>query len=98
MDALVAQHKSNTKLQLSTAMLSFKFLRRAIPRKSASLCSTSTVSLEGYGKHLFKGAVAAPYLEKQGLPSNTLEGISWTTDGNADKVKLKAISFVVKST
>jgi hypothetical protein len=26
----------------------------------------SPASLEGYGDHLFKGAVAAPYLKKQG--------------------------------
>lgn len=45
-----------------------------------------SASLEGYGQHLFKGAVAAPYLKKAGLPEDTLEGSSWTTNGQADKV------------
>ena len=53
--------------------------------------NTSTRSfaatLDGYGKYLFKGAVAAPYLEKHGLPKNTLDLGKWTTDGNADKVR-----------
>jgi hypothetical protein len=44
------------------------------------------VSFEGYGQHLFKGAVAAPYLQKVGLPANTLDSNAWTTNGNADKV------------
>jgi glutamine synthetase len=45
-----------------------------------------SVSLDGYGQHLFKGAVAAPYLEKVGLSKDTIESGKWTTDGNADKV------------
>lgn len=56
-------------------------LPRFIPSRALS------VSLEEYGTHLFKGAVAAPYLEKAGLPKNTLESNAWTTNGNADKVK-----------
>eukprot|EP01041_Mallomonas_annulata_P007147 gene7147-14548_t len=51
------------------------------------------VSLEGYGQHLFKGAVAAPYLEKQGLPKNTLDGTTWTTDGNVDKVAAAVLEW-----
>ena len=45
-----------------------------------------TASLEGYGQHLFQGAVAAPYLKKAGLAENTLASPAWTTNGNADKV------------
>ena len=43
-------------------------------------------SLEGYGAHVFKGAVAAPYLARQGLPPNTLESADWAKDARADKV------------
>ena len=57
----------------------------AISHRLATARSMSA-SLEGYGDHLFKGRVAAPYLEKQGLPSDTLDSPEWTTNGNADKV------------
>lgn len=44
-------------------------------------------SLEGFGNHLFKGAVADRYLGKQGLPSGTIEAGEWVRDaGAADKV------------
>lgn len=43
-------------------------------------------SLEGLGTHVFKGAVAAPYLTKQGLPPNTLESGDWAKDSRADQV------------
>ena len=43
-------------------------------------------SLEGMGTHVFKGAVAAPYLARQGLPPNTLESGDWAKDSRADKV------------
>lgn len=49
---------------------------------------STPVSLDGLGVHVFKGAIAAPYLAKQGLAPNTLETPTWTTDGKADKVKL----------
>lgn len=42
--------------------------------------------VRSYGQHLFKGAVAAPYLQKHDLPSDTLETSDWTVNGNADKV------------
>lgn len=60
----------------------FRSSRSALRRNTRAL----SVSLEGYGQHLFKGAVAAPYLEKHGLTKNTLDSPSWTTNGNADKV------------
>ena len=43
-------------------------------------------NLDGYGQHLFKGSVAAPYLVKAGLAANTLDTPAWTSNGNADKV------------
>ncbi len=45
------------------------------------------VSLDGYGDNVFRGAVAAPYLRRHGLPADTLDSIEWTTNGNADKVR-----------
>jgi len=44
-------------------------------------------SLEGFGENLFKGAVAGPYLMREGLAANTLESVAWTVDGSADKVR-----------
>lgn len=43
-------------------------------------------SLEGLGAHVFKGAVAATHLAKQGLPANTLDNGDWAKDSRADKV------------
>ena len=45
-----------------------------------------SATLDGYGDHLFKGAVAAPYLTKHGLAANALDTHAWTTDGSKDKV------------
>ncbi len=47
-----------------------------------------SASLEGLGTHVFRGAIAAPYLAKQGLPPNTLESGDWAKDSRADKVSL----------
>jgi hypothetical protein len=55
-------------------------VRHAVPRRNMA------ASFDGYGQHLFKGAVAVPYLEKAGLPANTLDTPAWTSNGNADKV------------
>ena len=44
-------------------------------------------NFESYGKHVFKGKVAAPYLEKHGLDAQTLDTSAWThTMDKADKV------------
>ena len=71
-----------------------KFARGSVQRTVAKVplarlnaARSMSASLEGYGDHLFKGKVAAPYLEKQGLPADTLESHEWTTNGNADKVR-----------
>jgi len=64
----------------------FASISRTSRKAFNGIRASSKVSLDGYGQHLFKGAVAAPYLEKVGLPKNTLDGHAWTTDGNADKV------------
>jgi glutamine synthetase len=40
-----------------------------------------------FGRHLFKGAVAAPYLEWRGLPRDTLDTVHWTrSEEMTDKV------------
>ena len=45
-------------------------------------------TLDNYGEALFKGAVAAPYLRRAGLPEDILISYEWTMDGNADRVRL----------
>lgn len=45
-----------------------------------------SLTLDGYGANCFRGAVAAPFLHKQGLSSDVLDTHAWTTDGKADKV------------
>ena len=60
------------------------------PHELSSLrMSSSEVSLKGYGKHVFKGSIAAPYLSKHGLPVNVLDTPTWTMDGSADKVLVR---------
>lgn len=51
------------------------------------------MSLKGFGDHLFKGAVAAPYLAKQGLSPCTLNSASWAKDGNKDKVAAAVLDW-----
>lgn len=63
----------------------FSRIPRRIARRGLSVRNIAA-SFEGYGQHLFKGAVAAPYLVKAGLPANTLDTVAWTSNGNADKV------------
>ena len=60
--------------------------RRALASKLP--LTNPKVSIEGFGKDLFKGEVAKPYLEKQGLPANALESADWVSNGNADKVSI----------
>ena len=52
-----------------------------------------SATLDGYGDHLFKGAVAAPYLTKHGLAANALDTQSWTTDGSKDKVAAAVLDW-----
>merc|ERR1719487_1708913 len=42
--------------------------------------SCDEVVLGSYGHHQFKGDIAAPYLERQGLPRDLLETPNWTKD------------------
>lgn len=51
----------------------------------------SAASFEGYGEHVFKGAVAAPYLTSVGLSADTLDTPAWTSNGNADKVMINFV-------
>lgn len=65
----------------------FSRISRSVARR-ATPARNFAASFEGYGQHLFKGAVATPYLEKAGLPANTLDTPAWTSNGNADKVRI----------
>jgi glutamine synthetase len=42
---------------------------------------------------LFKGAVAAPYLKKQGLAADTLSSSTWCSDGKADAVAAAVLDW-----
>lgn len=85
--------------QMKSAVLrpfSARWLSSASPSGSKS---NSTGLLEGYGDNVFKGAVALPYLKKQGLSLSVLDSGKWTTDGNADKVgrpSSRSSSFIFK--
>ncbi len=46
-----------------------------------------SIQIDHYGKHLFRGATAAPYLTKYGLATNVLDSPNWTTNGQADQVR-----------
>jgi len=64
------------------------------PTQRAVVASPSTrIEVSQFGKHIFKGAIAAPYLEKQGLPGNTLESPAWVTNGMADKVAAAVLDW-----
>eukprot|EP01040_Poterioochromonas_malhamensis_P006851 gene6851-7387_t len=54
-----------------------------------------SASLEGLGTHVFRGAIAAPYLAKQGLPPNTLESGDWAKDSRADKVAQAVLEWAI---
>jgi len=51
------------------------------------------MSLKSFGDHLFKGAIAAPYLAKQGLSPCILNSVAWTKDGNKDKVAAAVLEW-----
>lgn len=66
-----------------------KYSRSVFSKRVSSITGVSKLfasTLDGYGDHLFKGSVAAPYLKKQGLSATHLDSHKWTTDGSADKV------------
>ena len=60
---------------------------RMAPRVAAPALSRRSFmsSVEDYGSHVFKGAVADHYLAKQGLPAGLLDDPTWTST-SADKV------------
>lgn len=73
-----------------------KFLSRSSARKVTAATQqvrTFAASFDGYGQHVFRGAVAAPYLEKAGLPANTLDSNEWTSNGQADKVAAAVLEW-----
>ena len=72
-----------------------KLLQNPIRQSIRQFSSVSgKASLEGYGRHLFRGAVAAPYLEAQGLAKNTLDDHKWASDEvAADKVAAAVLEW-----
>lgn len=66
-------------------------LRTIIPRTARAF--SVKASLEGYGNHVFRGAVTERYLLEAGLPKNTLDSHHWTTNGNADKVATAVMNW-----
>jgi len=64
----------------------------AVVRSVKSAPLTSLLS-QGYGQRVFKGAVAAPYLSKHSLPTNTLENPAWASNGSADKVAAAVLDW-----
>jgi len=58
--------------------------RRQAPAKVQTVPVTDRTSppatTHGFGENVFRGVVAAPYLEKHGLAPETLEDPSWCTD------------------
>ena len=63
-------------------------------RLRAVLNENGRASLEGMGQHLFKGAVAAPYLSKQGISTDVIETGSWVHDAAAaDKVAAAVLDW-----
>jgi glutamine synthetase len=71
----------------------FSSVPRSLRKSTLQQVRGLAASFDGYGQHLFKGAVAAPYLKKAGLPEDTLDGTKWTTDGNADKVAAAVLEW-----
>jgi len=66
--------------------------RAAAPAMSVMASRRSFMSsVEDYGSHLFKGAIADKYLAKQGLPAGLLEDPSWTTSAATADSVAKAI-------
>lgn len=54
--------------------------------------------LEGYGDHVFKGAVADAYLTKQGLPAGILSTSAWMTDPEtADRVAAGVLEWATEN-
>ena len=74
------------------------FFHKALRQVNSRFAYRSIAScFDSYGKHLFKGAVAAPYLQKQGLPADTLDSSAWTSNGNADKVAAAVLDWATSN-
>jgi hypothetical protein len=68
-----------------------------LPGLSMEYNSTGVVSLEAYGKHVFRGAIASPYLLRAGLGKQALENSLWTTNGGADKVAAAVLAWAIEN-
>jgi glutamine synthetase len=73
-------------------MLRSQHLFRAAGRLSTQRPLSTLVS-KGFGQHLFRGAVAAPYLQNAGLPADVLDSPAWTQDGSADRVAAAILAW-----
>ena len=61
-----------------------------------SMPSTSTASVEGFGDHCFKGAVAKKYLSKYGETDKLLMDVTWPSQpGKADIVAKAVLDWAV---
>jgi hypothetical protein len=69
--------------------------RILLDNKDSKKLKQNPFSIDGYGKHVFRGAVAAPYLEMVGLKPNTLETVAWTTNLSADKVAAAILHWAI---
>mmetsp|Transcript_8367 Transcript_8367/g.25991 ORF Transcript_8367/g.25991 Transcript_8367/m.25991 type:complete len:706 (+) Transcript_8367:56-2173(+) len=75
-------------------------LGRQLLRSSRRLSGARGISglLEGYGDHLFKGAVADAYLSKQGLPAGVLNSSAWMSDPEtADRVAAGVLEWATEN-
>jgi glutamine synthetase len=73
-------------------MLRSQHIFRAAGRLSTQRPLSTLVS-KGFGQHLFRGAVAAPYLQNAGLPADVLDSSAWTQDGSADRVAAAILAW-----
>jgi glutamine synthetase len=69
---------------LSFVLLRDRMMKSAISRMpsgaSRAFAAKRFFGEEGFGKHLFTGVNAAPYLAKQGLSASILDNADWTRD------------------
>mmetsp|Transcript_26999 Transcript_26999/g.65593 ORF Transcript_26999/g.65593 Transcript_26999/m.65593 type:complete len:706 (-) Transcript_26999:270-2387(-) len=73
-----------------------RHLRTARPSGARFL--STPADIDGYGKCLFKGAVADEFLTAEGLPSGTLNSHEWTTDpAAADKVAQAVLKWATSN-
>jgi hypothetical protein len=71
------------------------------PMRHLSSTNTTTATMNHeidtisnhFGKHLFKGDVAAPYLERHGLARDVLSNSEWAKSGQAPQVAAAVLDW-----